>query len=328
MKIYRGFIIAALLTALAVSASAVTILVPENTVIPVTLDKTLSSATNRVGDTFVAHHEGVNGAGFPDGTKFTGRVESVTRASGKAAGQIGVAFVSAKLPNGTYVPIEGKLTSLDEKSVQTDPATGRLVGTTSAQKANLKFIAYGAGGGLLIGELTGKNKALYTILGAAAGYFYGQKQAKPAVGKDVQVLAGTGFGILLGQDVALADSTPTAVAGVTAFVPSSGPGWQVSFLQPFMSGNDLMVPFRSVMDSIDMPYEYDSTARTIRVSSGDSEAVHNVGTKLIYFNGKAIELDAASRIVHDAVYVPVSYIELLTGRTAYWNQKSGVLRIE
>ncbi|MDO8587741.1 MAG: hypothetical protein Q7T82_11950 [Armatimonadota bacterium] len=224
MSIYRGFITAALLMALAVSASAVTILVPENTVIPVTLDKTLSSATNRVGDTFVAHHVGINGAGFPDGTKFTGRVQSVTRASGTTAGQIGVGFVSAKLPNGRYVPIDGRLTSLDQKSVETDPATGRLVGTTAARKANLKFIAYGAGGGLILGELTGKNTALYTILGAAAGYFYGQKQAKPAIGRDVQVSAGTTFGILLGQDVALADSTPTAVAGVTAFVPSSGSG--------------------------------------------------------------------------------------------------------
>ncbi|MDO8587742.1 MAG: copper amine oxidase N-terminal domain-containing protein [Armatimonadota bacterium] len=89
-----------------------------------------------------------------------------------------------------------------------------------------------------------------------------------------------------------------------------------------------MAPFRSVMGSIDMPYDYDSSAKTIRVSSGDSQAVHTVGTKLVYFNGKGIELDTASRIVHDSIYVPVNYIELITGRSAYWNQKTGVLRIE
>lgn len=328
MNIYKVFVAAALLTALAVSASAVTILVPENTVIPVTLDKTLSSATNRVGDTFIARHDGANGAGFPDGTKFTGRVESVTRASGTAAGQIGVGFVSAKLPNGKYVQIDGRLTSLDQKSVETDPATGRLVGTSAARKANLKFIAYGAGGGLILGQLTGKNTMLYTVLGAAAGYFYGQKQAKPAIGKDVQVSAGTTFGILLGRDVALADSSPTAVAGVTSMDPSAGSGWKVTFLQPFMSGSELMVPFRSVMNSIDMPYDYDSSVKSIRVNNGDSEALHTVGTNRVYFNGRAIQLDAASRIVHDAIYVPIGYIELLTGRTAYWDQRSGVLRIE
>lgn len=328
MNTLTRLLVAALLMAPAVSASAVTILVPENTVIPVTLDKTLSSATSRVGDTFVAHHEGVNGAGFPEHTKFTGRVSSVTRASGKTAGQLGVAFVSAKLPNGTSVPIVGKLTSLDEKSVKTDPATGRLVGTTAAQKANLAFIAYGAGGGLLLGELTGKNKTLYTVLGAAAGYLYGQKQAKPAIGKDVRVLAGTGFGILLGRDVALVDSTRSAVAGAASIAPSSGPGWQVTFLQPFMSGNELMVPFRSVMSSIEMPFDFDSETRMISVSNSGAQVEHRVGTKLVQANGKEIELDTASRIVHDAIYVPVGYVELLTGRTAYWSQKSGVLRLD
>ena len=39
-------------------------------------------------------------------------------------------------------------------------------------------------------------------------------------------------------------------------------------------------------------------------------------------------MDAASRMINGSVYVPASYIELLTNRTAYWDQKSGVLRIE
>lgn len=39
-------------------------------------------------------------------------------------------------------------------------------------------------------------------------------------------------------------------------------------------------------------------------------------------------MDAASRIINGANYVSASFIEQLTGRTAYWNQKSGVLRIE
>lgn len=328
MKLYTGFLTAALMMALAIPASAATILVPENTVIPVTLDESLSSATNRVGDKFIAHHEGVNGAGFPERTKFLGRVESVTRASGKTAGQIGVAFVSAKLPNGTRVPIEGRLTSLDERNVQTDPATGRLVGTAAARKGDLKFVAYGAGAGLVIGQVVGKRPFLGAVLGAAAGYLYGQKQVKPAIGKDVQVASGTGFGILLDREVALVDTTPAAVAGVTAMVPSSGPGWQVTFLQPFMSGNDLMVPLRSVMSSIDMPYDYNSATKTVRVSNNNSRAVHTVGTRIVRLDGQTVELDAVSRIVHGAIFVPVSYIELLTGRDAYWDQRSGVLRIE
>lgn len=330
MNIYRQYLMAALMMALAVSASAVTVLVPENTVIPVTLDNPLSSVTNRVGDVFSAHYEGITGGEFPHYTNFTGKVRSVTQASGTTAGEIGVDFVSAHLPDGTSVPIIGQLTSLDEASVKTDPDTGRLVGTSEARKASGKFIAIGAGAGLLIGELSGKNEILYTVLGAAAGYLYGQNKGEPAIGKDVQVPADTKFGILLTQDVTIPDPKSAAMPGSTGAGPNTGPGWQVTFknLQPMMSGNDLMVPFRSVMNSIEMPFDYYPATKRIRVNNYESQAVHTVGTRIIDVNGQYTRMDTASRIINGSLYVPASYIELLTGRTAYWNQKSGVLRIE
>jgi hypothetical protein len=330
MKIFTRCITTALLTALTASVLAAQTVIPKDTVIPVTLDKSLSSATSRVGDTFYAHHEGINGGGFPEHTMFTGRVQSVTRASGNTPGQIGVGFVSAKLPDGTRMPINGQLASLDESSVRTDPDTGRLVGTSSARKGNLKFVAYGAGAGLVIGQIAGKRAFLGSVLGAAAGYLYGQKQVKPAIGKDVRVSAGTGFGILLNQEVALADTTPVAVGGVTAGL-DPGLGWKVTFdnMQPFMSGNDLMVPLKYVMHSIDMPFDYNSTTRTIRADmSSDAQALHVVGTRTVDINGRSIRMDTTSQVVNGSIYVPSSFVELVTGRSAYWNQRSGVLRIE
>ncbi len=327
MKVFTRCLVTALLTALAVSVSAAEITIPRDTVIPVTLDESLSSATSRVGDVFYAHHEGINGAGFPEHTMFTGTVESVTKASGNTAGQIGVSFVSAKLPDGTKVPIVGQLTSLDQNSVKNDQDSGRLVATGAAKKGNPKFIAYGAGAGLVIGQILGKRPFFGAVLGAAAGYLYGQKQVKAAVGRNVRVAAGTGFGILLVEDVALSDSTAVAVPGVA---PPSGSGWQVTFSsrQPFMSGNDLMVPFQHVMQAIDMHFDYNSTTKKINVDSSDVQAVHVVGTKTINANGRTIQMDSASRIVNGAIYVPASMIEVLTNRTAYWNQQSKVLRIE
>ena len=46
MSTYTRFLVAALLMALAVSVSAAPIVIPRDTVIPVTLDKALSSATS------------------------------------------------------------------------------------------------------------------------------------------------------------------------------------------------------------------------------------------------------------------------------------------
>lgn len=330
MNTQARFLLIALMMALAISASATPILVPRDTVIPVTLDRSLSSATSRAGSTFYTHHSGINGAGFPEQTKFAGTIDSVMRASGKTAGQIGVSFVSAILPDGTRMPIVGQLTSLDDRSVTTDSSTGRLVGTTDARKANIKFAAIGAGAGLVLGQVIGKKPLIGTILGAAAGYLYGTKVVKPAVGRNVVVPAGTRFGILLEEDVSIPSASYAAAPGSFGAGPDSGPGWQVTFnnLRPMMNGNDLMVPFRSVMDSIQMPFDYESATRQIRVSDYQSQALHTVGTRIIDMNGKSTMMDIPSRITNGSTYVPSSYIELLTGRTAYWNQKSGVLRIE
>lgn len=327
MNTYTRFLVTALLMVLAVSVSAAPTVIPKDTVIPVTLNTALSSATSSVGDRFSAHQEGVNAGGFPDQTKFTGTVESVTRASGKTAGQIGVGFVSTRLPDGTWLPIQGRLTSLDQNSVKTDPATGRLVGTTDARKGNLKFVAIGAGAGLVLGQVIGKKPLIGTILGAAAGYLYGRTQVQAAVGKDVQVAVGTPFGILLDQDVTIPE--PKSVDPIGAG-PDSTSSWDVTFtaLQPVMRGNELMLPFRSVMDSIDMPFNYDSATKQVSVSDYGSQMVHTAGTRIIDVNGQDTMMDATSRVINGSLYVPASYIELLTSRTAYWNQKSGVLRIE
>jgi hypothetical protein len=294
------------------------------------MDRALGSATSRVGSAFYAHHTGINGGGFPEQTKFTGNVDSVTRASGNTAGQIGVSFVSAKLPDGTQVPIVGQLTSLDDRSVTTDSSTGRLVGTTNARNANLKFAAIGAGAGLVLGQVIGKKPLIGTILGAAAGYLYSVKLAKPAVGRDVLVPSGTPFGILLTEDVTVPDPWSASSPSSFGAGSDSGPGWLVTFnnLQPVMSGNDLMVPFRSVMDSIQMPFDYDSATKQLSVSDYESQALHTVGTRIIDVSGQDTTMDTASRVINGSLYVPASYIELLTNRTAYWNQKSGVLRIE
>jgi hypothetical protein len=328
MRIKTAYLALAALMALAIPASAADVVVPADTVIPLTLDKNLSSATGRVGDTFTAHHEGANGAGFPEQTKFVGRIESVKKATWNAPGQISVDFVSAELPSGESVVVSGRLTSLDQQSVNADPTTGRLVSTTKARKTNTKFIAYGAGAGLVLGELAGRRGFLGAVLGGAAGYLYGQKQGNAAVGKNVEVPAGTKFGVLLNQEVAFSDSAPVAVGGVTA--ADSGSGRQIRFntLKPVMNGSELMLPFRYVMDSIEMPFDYDSTTKTISVDSEGSQALHTVGTKLVYMNGKAHGFATASRIMNGAIYVPAGYIELLTQKTVFWDQRSGVLILQ
>lgn len=324
------FLVAALLLTLAVSVSAATVYVPSGTVIPVTMDSSIGSASSQVGNAFYVHQVGTAVGGFPENTKFTGNIDSVTRASGSTVGQIGVSFVSAKLPDGTRVPIVGQLTSLDDSSVTRD-SSGRLVSKTGASKENLKFAAIGAGAGLVLGQVIAKKPLIGTILGGAAGYLYGRKLVKPAVGRNVLVPAGTRVGILVAEDVST-DQYSTAYNPSTASTGAGANdnGWSVTFnnLQPMMRGNSLMVPFRSVMDSIGMPFDYDSTIRQISVNNYEVQTLHTVWTRTMNVNGRIITMSAPSRIMYGSIYVPASFIEQLTGKIAYWNQTTGVLRIQ
>jgi hypothetical protein len=329
MKLHRIRFTTAVLIALlisAISAVSAQTVIPRGTVIPVTLDQPLNSANAMVGGRFYAHDTGANAAGFPEQTRFTGKVDSVTRASAGTAGQIGVSFVGAKLPDGTRVPLVGQLTSLDAASVYTDPSSGRLIGTPDARKNNLKFAAIGAGAGLVLGQVIGKKPLIGTILGAAAGYLYGKRQQQPAAGRNVVVSAGTQFGILLAEDITIPDYSASSSLGAGPI----GEGWRITFsgLQPYMAGNNLMLPLRSVMESMGIPFDFDSASKEIIVSNYDTQATHVLGTRVVNIDGRDVTMDARSRVMNGTIYVPASFIELLTHRNVSWNSRSGVLRIQ
>ncbi len=183
--------------------------VPRKTVIAVALDSPISSATSKVGDNFYAYQTSMNG-GFPKDTRFTGRIESVIKANGRRAGQLGISFVSAKLIDGTRLPLSGKLISLDDRSARLDMASGRLISVTSPNRDN-RFIASGAGAGLAIGRPMGNRPFVGAVLGSGSNHPYNQQHVRPAIGKNVHVASGTGFGIVLSHNAMLPDTTPKSV---------------------------------------------------------------------------------------------------------------------
>jgi len=184
--------------------------VPRKTVVAVALDGPISSATSKVGDNFYAYQTNMNG-GFPMDTRFTGRIESVIKANGRRAGQLGISFVSAKLIDGTRLPLSGKLISLDDRSAKLDMASGRLISVTSPSRDN-KFIAYGAGAGLAIGRPMGNRPFVGAVLGSGSNHPYNRQHIRPAVGMNVHVPSGTGFGIVLSHSAMLPDTTPESVS--------------------------------------------------------------------------------------------------------------------
>jgi hypothetical protein len=315
------------LIALVVPILAQAAVIPRYTVIPVVIESGLNSATNRPGGTFTTHCSQANCGGFPTGTRFVGRVTSVTPASGTTPGQIDVQFVQAILPDRSRVNINGGLTDLGPNSVQVD-ASGRLVGKPASRNSKNKFIAYGAGAGLLIGAISG-DTLKGALIGAAAGWLYGQFGTKNAPARDVQVNPNTEFGIMLQQDVDLGGRAvvlPPAGSGPGTVCPT-----QLIFspATPYATSNGvLMVPFRAVMDAMQIPFTYGGGTSIVTVSSKTGNFTHRPGSSVVSINGVSRTLGAPSQIRQGILYVPADFVSLATGRTVMWNSGSQILTLQ
>jgi len=157
--------------------------IPAGAIVPVTLDRELSSATARVGDEFTAtvFSQKLGDSEFPSGTKVYGRVVEAQPRQGDQPGVLDLEFRSAQLPTGERVPLTGVLTSLDPNAVQTQD--GRIIAKAGSNNNNdrLKVIGIGAAAGFVVGRVIKKNGILPSLLGALGGYIFStQKGDKPA----------------------------------------------------------------------------------------------------------------------------------------------------
>lgn len=207
--------------------------VDRGTVIRARMNKTISSKTARVGDTFsttvtepVYSSNGV--VVIPNGSVITGKVSSVKAGNkGGKVGEIDVDFIAVRLPNGTNRTISGSLTDLSAKNANSDNE-----GTASGDKIKHRkviFIGGGAAGGAILGAAIGGGKGALIggIIGAGGG-FLGDRLLK---GADAEVKSGTEFGIYLNQSVSLPKFSETPLPGEEYPTTETGSG-QTYVVQP------------------------------------------------------------------------------------------------
>lgn len=177
--------------------------IPSGTVVKVRLLQDLSSKEARVGErvrTAVAEDDT---SGFPVGAVLVGRVTQVRPATRNQPGVIDLRFGAAELRD-RWAPISGGLYSLHEKDVKRT-ASGRLVASGRRHDPK-KFIGYGALGGVVLGSLLGTSGLEGALLGAAAGYFYGESKKDKSKFRDVQIEEGETFGVRLNRRIVLRDT--------------------------------------------------------------------------------------------------------------------------
>ena len=179
--------------------------IPAGAIVPVTMNVALSSATARVGQEFTAtvQSQKLGDSEFPAGTTLVGRVTEAQPQAGGEPGVLDFEFRTAVLPNGQRVALQGNLTTLDDKSVQTQ--NGRIMAKSGGGNDRLKVIGIGTAAGFVIGRVLKKDGILPSLLGALGGYLYSTKNGdKPA---EAMVPEGARVGVRLDRRVAYNDDS-------------------------------------------------------------------------------------------------------------------------
>lgn len=168
------------------------VLLPEGTVLTVTTDQRLSSASMTQGATFTTTVEdSVNVEGYtaiPAGSRIAGVVTFVRPATRNDSGVLGVEFDELRLAGGSTIAIEGKLTS-------TDPAERRQIDAREDSQVVLVGGRQGVGG--VIGAIGAGQESdpVSGILGAIG--------AMLSEGSNVELPAGTRAAVQLERSVVL-----------------------------------------------------------------------------------------------------------------------------
>lgn len=179
--------------------------VDAGTVFRVRMDRTISSKSAKVGETFtVTVTEPVYSSNgvvvVPVGSKLLARIDSVKPADkGGKVGEIDAGFIELRLPNGRRRAISGSLTDLDAGKTSSDnegSATGDKM-----KNRKVIFIGGGAAGGAILGAIVGGGKA--TAIGAIAGAGAGILGERLMKGAEAEVKSGAEFGVYLNRRISL-----------------------------------------------------------------------------------------------------------------------------
>lgn len=186
------------------------VILPEGTVFTVRTQTPLSSASARQGTIFqTTVTDSVFVEGFtviPSGSRVTGVVTAVRAADDRQSGILGVSFDELRLPDGSTIAIDGRLTS-------TDPAERRQI--DSRADSQVVLVGGRRGVGAAIGGVQNPNDPVGSLLGALGSLL--------SEGADVNLPSGTTLAVQLERGLALAIQGPRRTAGPDAFVIYTSP---------------------------------------------------------------------------------------------------------
>ncbi|WP_232242972.1 stalk domain-containing protein [Paenibacillus sp. GSMTC-2017] len=99
-------------------------------------------------------------------------------------------------------------------------------------------------------------------------------------------------------------------------------------VSPFKSEGTVMVPFRSLFESLDLAVDWDPNSKTIVGTKEGLSIKLTIGSKIAYVNGEAKQLTVAPVVKNNSSYVPLRFIGEALGKNVSWDNKSSSVNID
>ncbi|MCG7378841.1 copper amine oxidase N-terminal domain-containing protein [Paenibacillus sp. ACRSA] len=88
-----------------------------------------------------------------------------------------------------------------------------------------------------------------------------------------------------------------------------------------------LLPLRDIADALDATFTYDQDSATIGLTKDKFKVTLTMGSKTVFYNGKASTLSTAPKVINGVTYIPVQSIKGL-GATLQLNASKNTLNIE
>ncbi len=97
--------------------------------------------------------------------------------------------------------------------------------------------------------------------------------------------------------------------------------------QPIIKNNRVLVPLRTLLESMDVEVTYIEGIKTVSMQKGSTGASLKLGEDILTVNNKKIKLDVPAELINDRVMIPVRAIAEGFDAAVEWNENNNAIYI-
>lgn len=98
-------------------------------------------------------------------------------------------------------------------------------------------------------------------------------------------------------------------------------------VQPVISGGRILVPFRSIAETLNIPVGWDGSTQTVSAGSGNTSVRLQIGNTTAYLNNTPILLDVPPVIINGRTLIPLRFFSEAFGCKVEWDSSINGARI-